>query len=488
MDDPEAPVGWRDTLRRIFGRPSESVQSGPEPPGAAAMDLPVEPLSPSPSRLPPGPDVPRGEALETPIKPVSPDLEGLKEHHRRRAIRDPRLAPKTRGKRLPLWLVGLFGFRTSASAAGRFEAGEVRRLCSPTMRTRNRRIRDLLADEDQLSRHGLPIWRSEDDVAAALGISPKQLRSFATHRAASAYTHYVSFTIPRRSGGHRVILAPKRALKQAQRTLLDLLVRKLPVSEHAHGFRAGRSIATGAAPHVGRGVVLAMDLKDFFPSVTFARVRGFLIALGYGYRVATTLAVLMTEAERQETMIKETMYHVSTGPRYCVQGAPTSPGLCNALALRLDRRLAGLAGSFGFSYTRYADDLSFSGNDVGRVPALRQMATRIIEEEGFRINEAKTRIMRRGRRQTVTGVVVNDVPGLSRRERRRIRAMIHQTDPAAADPAPLAWLRGKLAYLNMLNPEQAAALRAGLGRARGRSERSIQGPEREDGGDEAGRT
>ena len=138
------------------------------------------------------------------------------------------------------------------------------------MRTRNTVLRDLVADEAQLARHGLPLWRTEDDVAEALGISLKQLRFFAIHRETALHSHYVSFTIPKRSGNPRVILAPKRRLKQLQRRVLDLLVRKLPVSEHAHGFQRGRSIATSAAPHVGRAVILSLDLKDFFPSVTFA--------------------------------------------------------------------------------------------------------------------------------------------------------------------------------------------------------------------------
>ncbi len=275
----------------------------------------------------------------------------------------------------------------------------------------------------------------------------------------------MSFTIPKRSGKPRVIVAPKQRLMQLQRRVLELLIRKLPVSEHAHGFQRGRSIATSAAPHVGRAVVLSLDLKDFFPSVTFARVRGLLIALGYGYRVATTLAVLTTEAERQPTTIKEKTYQVATGPRYCVQGAPTSPGLCNAIALRLDRRLAGLAGKLGYSYTRYADDLSFSGDDPGSLPALKRLVTRIIEEEGFRLNETKTRIMRRGCRQSVVGVTVNDVAGLSRQERRRLRAMIHQTDKASASTAVLARIRGKLAFLAMLNPRQAASMLKRLDRS-----------------------
>jgi hypothetical protein len=137
--------------------------------------------------------------------------------------------------------------------------------------------------------------------------------------------------------------------------------------------------------------------------------------------------------------------------------------LCNAIALRLDRRLAGLARALGFAYTRYADDLTFSGNRPGRVSALREKATRIIGEEGFAVNEAKTRVQRKGGCQRVTGVVVNQELGLSRQERRRLRAMIHQLRVGTADPARVAQLRGKLGYLAMLNPKQAEALRRLLG-------------------------
>src|SRR5262249_23275628 len=149
-------------------------------------------------------------------------------------------------------------------------------------------------------------------------------------------------------------------------------------------------------------------------SVTFGRVRGLLIALGYGYAVATTLAVLMTEAERQPVVAGDRLLHVPVGQRHCVQGAPTSPGLCNCVALRLDHRLAGLGRRFGFAYSRYADDLTFSGDDPKQLPRLRKYATRIIEEEGFWVNTDKTAVARKGGCQRVTGVVVNDVLGLSR--------------------------------------------------------------------------
>lgn len=380
------------------------------------------------------------------------DLGGgpLVEHHRRRALRDRRLLPKKR----PL----LRGKRKRVMSA--FEA---RRLFGATLRTRNRKLRDLLPDEEQLARHDLPLYRTEAELAEALGLTERQLRHYAIHRKAEPVLHYVSFAVPKRTGGERVIMAPKRRLKALQRRLNDLVVRKLPVSEHAHGFLPKRSIKTGAEHHARKRVVVKMDLADFFPSITFARVRGLFVAMGYGYPVATALAVLMTEAERQPVQLEERRVHVPIGQRYAVQGAPTSPGLANAITLKLDRRLAGLARKLGFAYTRYADDLAFSGDDPAKIARLIRHVTAIVEDEGFRVNTAKTRVMRRGGRQVVTGVTVNDQLGASRRERKKLRALIHQHGD---DPERAAEIRGKLAFVHMLNPEQAARLRAAPRRRR----------------------
>jgi retron-type reverse transcriptase len=172
----------------------------------------------------------------------------------------------------------------------------------------------------------------------------------------------------------------------------------------------------------------------------------------------------MTEAQRQPVDIDGTLFHVPVGPRHCVQGAPTSPGLCNAVVLRMDHRLEGLAEKRGLAYTRYADDLAFSGNlTKEEANRLRMTIARIVEEEGFKVNPEKTRLMGKGARQRVTGVTVNQTLGLSRRERRRLRACAHQlslqTKAAAAAPERLAWLRGKLAYLAMLNPKQAERIK-----------------------------
>ncbi|NLS97211.1 MAG: RNA-directed DNA polymerase [Planctomycetaceae bacterium] len=187
---------------------------------------------------------------------------------------------------------------------------------------------------------------------------------------------------------------------------------------------------------------------------------GLLISLGYGYPIATTLAVLMTEPPRQPVELNGKVVHVPVGPRVCVQGAPTSPGICNAILLRLDRRLAGLARKHGYAYTRYADDLTFSGDDPDKVKLLITIASRIVRDEGFEINRSKTRVLRKGQRQLVTGVVVNQTAGLSRQERRRLRAAIHQMrcSPEPCDTTEQRRLAGKLAYLHMLNAEQAAPL------------------------------
>ncbi len=182
----------------------------------------------------------------------------LRKHHRRLARRDPRLLPK---------VARLLRRRKKVMSGD-----EARRLFGGTLRTRNRRLRDLTTDEDQLARLSLPPWRTAADVAAALELSVPMLRFFSIHRARERAPHYVEFAIPKRSGGTRLIQAPRRRLKALQRALLPLLVDRLPVSDAAHGFRRARSVRTGAEPHVGKAVLLHADLADFFPTITFARV------------------------------------------------------------------------------------------------------------------------------------------------------------------------------------------------------------------------
>lgn len=377
----------------------------------------------------------------------------LKPKHRRLALRDTRLLPKPPPKPYR------YG-DPKPPVIKYFTRGEARRLFSGSFRTNNRNVRDLAIDVDQLQRYDLPVWKSDADIAVALGISLRALQHLSVHRARERISHYVTFAIPKRNGGgERIIHAPKRRLKAVLRKLNALVLKKLPVSDAAHGFVSGRSIATNARPHVGKAVVMRFDIKDCFPSIHFGRVRGLFLSLGYSYPVANSLALVMTESPRQHVEAEGRVYNVPVGPRVCVQGAPTSPALCNAVLMKLDHRLAGLAKKHGFDYTRYADDLTFSGNDLSQITLFLKLVPRIVAEEGFAINAEKTRVMRQASRQTVAGVIVNKDMGLSRKTRRVLRAAIHheRTQPSG-DVHRQRQLHGVLAYLYMLNPKQAQAL------------------------------
>jgi len=258
--------------------------------------------------------------------------------------------------------------------------------------------------------------------------------------------------------------------------VLREVVGKLPVEPPAHGFVAGRSILSNAAPHSGRAVVVNMDLEGFFPGIGFPRVRSVFRRLGYSPAVATILALLCTECPRRAVVYDGATYPRRQRPRGLPQGACTSPGLSNQVARRLDRRLGGLAAKLGLTYTRYADDLTFSGDGAleGRVGYLLARVRHVAGDEGFAINEAKSRVLRRSTAQVVTGLVVNDRPGVRRDEVRRLRAILHRARTEGLErqnregrPDFLAWLRGKIAFVAMSRPEQGAALLAELEAVRG---------------------
>lgn len=324
-------------------------------------------------------------------------------------------------------------------------------------------------DEDKLTRLGLPVLRTEREVADWLGVSLPRLRWFTFHKPVDSTSHYVRYTIPKRSGGRRVILAPKRDLKRLQRKVLRDLLVKIPSCDCCHGFVQGKSIATNASLHVGRQVVLNLDLKDFFPSVTYVRVRGMFMALGYPFAVASTLALLCTECEREPFDKRNKRVYVSVGPRCLVQGAPTSPALANMVAFKLDRRLQGLAASHGFTYTRYADDLTFSGDDPETALRIMTAAGYIIADEGFTVNRDKTHLYKRSTAQRVTGLIVNEQVSTPRELRRRLRAIIHNAKTTGLQAQNREGhrdfrrhLEGQISFIHGVAPEQAAALREAL--------------------------
>ena len=228
---------------------------------------------------------------------------------------------------------------------------------------------------------------------------------------------------------------------------------------------------TNALPHAGRDVVVNVDLEAFFPSNRFGRVRALFRRTGYSGAVSTLLALLCTECPRKKVIYDGADYFVATGPRGLPQGACTSPALSNQIARRLDRRLSALSAKLEFNYTRYADDLTFSA-DPGRREKVGYLLARIRHicgDEGFQLNQKKTRVQRPDTRQTVTGLVVNVRPSVPRDLTRRIRAILHRAKTEGLEaqnrehlPHFRAWLEGMINYIAMVNPTTGETIREAL--------------------------
>jgi retron-type reverse transcriptase len=330
------------------------------------------------------------------------------------------------------------------------------------------------SDRNLLENQDLPLLNTSADLATAMGISLGQLRFLAFNRKVSPISHYIRFKMPKKTGGERLISAPMPKLKQAQSWLLKNILVKIPVHDAAHGFRSGHSIVSNAKPHVGANVVINFDLKDFFPSITYRRVKGLFRSFGYGEAVATIFALLSTEAEREEVELDNQTYFVATGERYLPQGSPASPAITNLLCRRLDCRLAETAANLGFVYTRYADDLTFSTpEDNPRICNLLRHTEAIVSYEGFTINESKTRILRQSQQQEVTGIVVNSYPNIDRQTLKQFRATLFQIEKDGLENKhwgnsadTLAAITGFANFVAMVNPEKGAKLQAQVKRIR----------------------
>lgn len=267
---------------------------------------------------------------------------------------------------------------------------------------------------------------------------------------------------------HRLIEAPKQRLRCLQRRLLDEVLVNIPVHERAHGFVPGRGVHTFAAGHTDQAVVVSMDLRSFFSSITAARIYRLFRETGYPEPVAHMLTAIVTTRTPAHVL-----RHAPNQGRAALlrrphlpQGAPTSPALANLSAFRLDRRLTGLADRFDLHYSRYADDLAFSGTLGHRRTAdLIGYASGIAAEEGFAVHPGKTRIRRRGDQQRLAGLVVNTRPAVSRAEYDQLRAVLHDaathglaTANRDGHPRFAEHLTGRVAWVSHHHPTRAAKL------------------------------
>lgn len=331
-------------------------------------------------------------------------------------------------------------------------------------------LNDNSCDEARLAGHALPRFDTAKEIAEAIGITVNELRFLAFSRKTSTVSHYVRFKMKKKTGGERLISAPMPRLKRAQHWILENLLERIELHDAAHGFRRERSIVTNAQPHVGAEVVINLDLKDFFPTVSYRRVKGLFRSLGYSEATATVFGLLCTEPDVEEVALDGKTYFVATGERHLPQGAPTSPAITNLLCRRLDRRLTKMADELGFTYTRYADDLTFSASGEEAKKHICNVLRRtesVVAHEGFAVHPDKTRVIRKSRQQEVTGVVVNEKTNVSKEELKRFRATLFQIEKDGLEGKHwgqsgdvLSSMMGFANFVNMVNPKKGAELQA----------------------------
>ena len=257
---------------------------------------------------------------------------------------------------------------------------------------------------------------------------------------------YSKHTIPKKNGGERLISAPHPALKQVQRAVLEKLLNPLGAHSCAYGFVSGKSIVDNARMHVGQPVVVNADIQSCFPSVKWPLVLG-VLRRHLGERFTTGSISMLTD--------------ICTTQGALPTGAPTSPALLNLVLWRTDEVLHQRAEEFGLRYTRYADDLTFSGGS--HVVGMLRLARYTLGQIGLHLDPQKTNIFRRGRRQMVTGLVVNDQVSVPRVIRRLLRAAVHRHTQEGqsswkGSPQSETALKGRISFVSMVDPHHGLPL------------------------------
>lgn len=252
---------------------------------------------------------------------------------------------------------------------------------------------------------GLPPLQGVDDLSATSHISKGTLFLLSKH----SDKYYLEYEIVKRGGQKRLISQPAKKLKGLQSWILNNILNYVEVSPSCKGFIKGSSIYENAASHAGANVVLNVDISDFFGSVTSKQVYNVFKMIGYNSLISTIFT------------------NICTYKGALPQGSPTSPMLANLVAWKLDLRIQGFVGKRGIGYTRYADDLTFSGFNPAKLIEILPIVKKILLDEGFSLNAKKTRISGAGRSKKVTGLVLyENKVGVGKEKYRKVRAMVYQ--------------------------------------------------------------
>lgn len=291
-----------------------------------------------------------------------------------------------------------------------------------------------------LEERNYPVLFSLPHLAVAMGVESNFIKVLIGENEDSEYLlqslqykalKYNHFFIKKKRGAYREIMAPHKDLKYIQKWLLFNILSKYPLQKSCKAFRTGISIKDNATVHENAKVILKVDLLKFYDTITEKRVFGVFEKMGYARNLSYSLAKLCTaehhekywtDFKQNEKLILSDLFEQR--PPILPQGAPTSPALANIVATKMDKRFDALAKKMQFSYSRYADDLTFSIKEVGKLPPL-QLIRKIIKEENFFVNDEKTTYMRKGSKQYVTGLTISNDVHTSRKYRKKIARHIH---------------------------------------------------------------
>ncbi|MCX8057788.1 MAG: reverse transcriptase family protein [Spirochaetes bacterium] len=268
-------------------------------------------------------------------------------------------------------------------------------------------------------------------------------------------TLYVSFPLKKRNGSVRWIDAPIEELKTVQKEILTNLLDKIPVCDWVYGFVKNKSAIDGAKLHLNKKVILNIDIKDFFSSITLNKVYGIFIKI-VSYNNNKYNLNLTNQIE-----LVNYLSLLTTRNGKLPQGAPTSPALSNIYMYYIDNRFNSIAKQYNLTYTRYADDLTFSSDDYNfDMKIIINKVEPILNAAGLKINKKKLRIMRPHRRMEVTGIVVNKQLGVPRYKWKNLRAMLHNIDKnnIKLKPKEIKQILGKIEWISKLNPKRGNQL------------------------------
>ena len=299
----------------------------------------------------------------------------------------------------------------------------------------------------KLHERNLPVIFDFLHLAYYLGCCSTKLQGIV----ANVESHYRTYKIRKKSGVTRKIEAPDVMLKKVQRWIyVNILCKDRSIPYCVHGFMPVltekgrvRGIMTNAIPHSGHDWLINMDLKDFFHTVTLDMVKSYFDSLGYEEEVSKTLTALCTLKSKLP------------------QGAPTSPMLSNLIAIKMDAEMMAYCEKRGITYTRYADDLTFSGNYNVEMPDVKDLYD-IIYKKGFVVNRRKTKIRYRGCKKDVTGLTVTDGVHVPKKYRKEVWRELyfckkfgvyeHYNQMGTDKGLYQAWLRGRIMFIRQIDP------------------------------------